>query len=327
MCFNKTGIWKAAIPAALFLVFSLGCRANIGFNPKDPFFESFFEKTSLIMTEEEIKIYKFLPDEPSQQDFIKEFWAVRDPDPATEENEAQEEFEARVEYANMWFGAFNPDRGRETQRNLHSKTGWFTDRGRIYIILGPPDAMSFGRRDESIPDLRVDGYRNPMDEERFDYEGWYYERLRLTVFFVKSGWDWTLADVDPYLNDAIESAKINMIAKDSAGDPKKAFRFTAKYKDGRILVQIPVTRIAFDDKLNARFRIRINVYLNYKKLNSVEDTRTLEEKEDELLKKKNIILEIPMAVEQKGVYYFDILIQDELAGAFSKYREFVRAKI
>ncbi len=324
---DRTGMWKACLAAALLLMISFGCRRDIRVNPNDPFFQSFFEKTSLIMTREEIDIYRLLPDEESKQDFIKEFWAIRDPDPATEENEAKDEFEARVEYANLWFGAFNPDRGRETSRNLHSKTGWFSDRGRVYIILGPPDAMSFGRRGEFIPDLRVDGFRSPIDEEQFDYEGWYYERFRLSVFFIKSSFDWSLTQVDPVLNDAIESAKMNLITKDSAGDPKKAFRFTARYKDGLLLVTIPVTRINFDENLKAQFRIRLNIYFNHKKVDSIEDVRTLEHQEDELLTKKNLSLEIPLELGQKGVYHFDLLIEDALAGAFSKYRQFIRAKV
>jgi len=324
---EKTGVWKASLSAALFLMISFGCRSDIRFDPNDPFYQSFFEKTSLIMTSEEIKIYRLQPDEESKLDFIKEFWAIRDADPNTEENEAKDEFEARVEYANKWFGAFNPDRGRETSRNRHSKTGWFSDRGRIYIILGPPDAMSFGRSDESIPDLRVDGFRAPMDEERFDYEGWYYERFRLSVFFVKSSFDWNLTQVDPYLNEAIESAKLNMITEDSAGDPKKAFRFTAGYKAGRLMVTIPITRISFDEKLNAQFRIRLNVYFNHKRINTIEDVRTLEQTENELLMKKNISLEIPIELGQKGVYYLDLLIEDALASTFSKYRQFVKAKV
>jgi len=66
----------------------------------NPFYESFFEKTSLIMTDEEIKIYKCIPDKESKEEFIREFWQIRDPDLDTEENENKIEFERRIEYAN-----------------------------------------------------------------------------------------------------------------------------------------------------------------------------------------------------------------------------------
>lgn len=54
------------------------------------------------------------------------FWARRDPLPATPANEFREQFFERVKHANDEFS--------ETGR-----LGWETDRGEVYIILGPPD--------------------------------------------------------------------------------------------------------------------------------------------------------------------------------------------
>ena len=65
--------------------------------------DSFFEKTRLIMSRNEIKAYKHLPDQAARDAFIEEFWAKRDPTPDTPENEAKIEFDARVEYINRWF--------------------------------------------------------------------------------------------------------------------------------------------------------------------------------------------------------------------------------
>ncbi len=58
--------------------------------------------------------------------FIETFWERRDPNPATPENEFRDEHFRRFDYANEWLG-------RET-----TVDGWRTDRGRMYIILGPP---------------------------------------------------------------------------------------------------------------------------------------------------------------------------------------------
>lgn len=53
------------------------------------------------------------------------FWARRDPLPATPVNEYREEFFQRVRFATDHFGeSGNP--------------GWATDRGEVYIVLGPP---------------------------------------------------------------------------------------------------------------------------------------------------------------------------------------------
>ena len=70
---------------------------------QDPYYESFFEKARLIMTKEEIEIYKQLPDLKSKEEFIDEFWKKRDPFPETPENENKIEFERRIAYANRWF--------------------------------------------------------------------------------------------------------------------------------------------------------------------------------------------------------------------------------
>ena len=81
--------------ALLFVILFVGvaaCRTPLNIE-KDPFYESFFGKTSLIMTKEEIEIYKHIPDKESKEEFIREFWQIRDPDPGTEENENKIEFE------------------------------------------------------------------------------------------------------------------------------------------------------------------------------------------------------------------------------------------
>jgi GWxTD domain-containing protein len=56
------------------------------------------------------------------------FWQRTDPVPATPENEYLEEYLARVRDANATFS--------EPQR-----PGWLTDRGEVYITLGPPDQV------------------------------------------------------------------------------------------------------------------------------------------------------------------------------------------
>ena len=100
--------------ALLLIILFFGiaaCRTSVNLK-QDPFYESFFEKTSIIMTKEEIEIYKHIPDKESKEEFIREFWQIRDPDSGTEENENKIEFESRIEYANRWFGWRNPHKGR-----------------------------------------------------------------------------------------------------------------------------------------------------------------------------------------------------------------------
>jgi GWxTD domain-containing protein len=104
----------------------------------DPESEKFYQSARLIMTGEESKIFKRLIDQESRQEFIRDFWDKRDPDPDTEGNEFKAAFEKRVDYANKRF--------------LEGIAGMNTDRGRVYIFLGPPDRFeeNFSHGDTSV---------------------------------------------------------------------------------------------------------------------------------------------------------------------------------
>ena len=84
-----------------------------------------------IITDEERKAFKKLATDDERERFIEEFWRRRDPDPDTDENEFKEEYYERIAYANEHFSSGIP--------------GWKTDRGRIYIIWGPPDEIESRR--------------------------------------------------------------------------------------------------------------------------------------------------------------------------------------
>jgi len=81
------------------------------------------------LTDAETKTYRALNQNLERATFIARFWASRDPDPRTPRNEAEEIFWQRVSAADELFGAT-------------TVAGWRTDRGRIYVILGPPDDIT-----------------------------------------------------------------------------------------------------------------------------------------------------------------------------------------
>lgn len=84
---------------------------------------------SLIMTTEEKNVWKKLKTPEDKMQFIKIFWARRDPILRTRENEFKEEFYTRVDYANQNFAE-------------GSVPGWKSARGQVYIIFGPPSRIS-----------------------------------------------------------------------------------------------------------------------------------------------------------------------------------------
>jgi len=84
-----------------------------------------------LLSEEESRRYGKLESPGAREAFVERFWKRRDPDRSTPENEARTRFEALCRRANHAF----PE---------SSHPGWSTDRGRVLILLGEPDAI---RRD------------------------------------------------------------------------------------------------------------------------------------------------------------------------------------
>jgi GWxTD domain-containing protein len=79
-----------------------------------------------IITHEERSIFLKLTTDEARDQFIRNFWEIRNPTPGSEENTFKDDIYQRIAYANARFGAGS---GGE---------GWRTDRGRAYITLGPP---------------------------------------------------------------------------------------------------------------------------------------------------------------------------------------------
>jgi GWxTD domain-containing protein len=86
------------------------------------------EVVPYIITDVEKKVFENLPNEEERGRFIVRFWEKRDPEPATPENEFKTAYFKRIALANKSFGA-------------SGISGWRTDRGKIFILLGPPQEI------------------------------------------------------------------------------------------------------------------------------------------------------------------------------------------
>jgi len=82
-----------------------------------------------LMTKEEVKQWQAIRSDQNAEAFIDLFWAKRDPTPDTRRNEFREDFEQRVKFADANFG-----------NGLVA--GSMTDRGKVFILLGPPYRVS-----------------------------------------------------------------------------------------------------------------------------------------------------------------------------------------
>lgn len=86
------------------------------------------EDVVYIISPEEKAAFLKLSTENERDKFVQQFWLRRDPTPDTEENEYKEEHYRRLAFAN--------------QRFAESSPGWQSDRGRTYIVYGPPDEIT-----------------------------------------------------------------------------------------------------------------------------------------------------------------------------------------
>ncbi|MEP7354272.1 MAG: M56 family metallopeptidase, partial [Acidobacteriota bacterium] len=109
------------------------------------------EEVFWIISNFERRAFQQLQTDEQRQAFIEQFWLRRDPTPGTEQNEFRDEYYRRIAYANTQF-AFPGRGGRGNQRSPDNLPGWKTDRGALYIQLGPPDSIS-GRGEGSIGGL------------------------------------------------------------------------------------------------------------------------------------------------------------------------------
>lgn len=114
----------AFLSLSWMVIFFGSCRYYKLEQKLDPVNKDWYNKVRYIITKEESHIFLDLPDAEKEQ-FKEEFWKRRDPDPNTEENEFKMEYYARLDQADDLFIS-------------EGKPGWMTDRGRIWILFGPP---------------------------------------------------------------------------------------------------------------------------------------------------------------------------------------------
>jgi GWxTD domain-containing protein len=98
------------------------------------------EEVPYLISEVEREVFLGLESEEEREAFVAAFWRKRDENPATLENEYRDEHYKRLAYVNEFFGRDSPG------------PGWRTDRGRYYILLGPPrNRQNFDGSDAVYP--------------------------------------------------------------------------------------------------------------------------------------------------------------------------------
>lgn len=291
----------------LFVLNSLNCKPHreIKFEPNK---EGLYGAIQLIMAAPERKIFNKLPDEESREEFMKEFWEKRDPDFSTEENEFKEEFEKRLDYANLHFKS-------------EGKPGWKTDRGRIYIYLGQPDQVY------QEPYLNYPNLKGRIV--------WVYYRYRLGVEFVDRTGSRTFdMKIDSYysfrLLYAIDRAKFGLINSAEAQLAKKPEGLEVEFdgKKREIVVKIPSAALLYKEEsgyflVDLRFDFYIYSDDGIRK-ERFSKNMNFRELKDDVLKMDDIIFTIPYELEA-GTYYIDVKVSD--SEGIGQFRKIVKVRI
>ena len=225
---------------ALFAAFAVlpSCRLYNLERRLGPEDAEFMARVNYIMTREERKIFLELPDSEKAA-FKEEFWKRRDPDPQTEENEFKTQYFERMDEADKLF----PSEGRP---------GWQTDRGRMYVLFGPP----------------TERLTYPMDAVECR-EIWYYGAFPVIFIDEHCNGQFRMVPINlehlQELNRAQDEAQRPFAPDPNLFDYKAGLtvlRAAADAFEARVVLVIPYDRIWFiarDGRLEATLEVRLEL--------------------------------------------------------------------
>jgi GWxTD domain-containing protein len=122
-------------------------------NPREA--DSLYRPLVHIMEDNERGVFESLS-LSGKRNFLRQFWARRDPSPGTPENESRDKYYKAIDEANRRF----------REGGAAEVPGWRTDRGRIFIRYGEPDEK----------------LSRPQAGATRPYEVWKYTRGRPRLF-------------------------------------------------------------------------------------------------------------------------------------------------
>src|SRR5271163_58864 len=181
-----------------------------------PYRQWLSEDVVYIISPDERNAFLQLATNEEREQFIEQFWLRRSGNPDLPDNDFKEEHYRRIAYANEHYASGIP--------------GWKTDRGKMYIIWGPPDEI------DSHPTGGT--YDRPMDEgggstTTYPWETWRWRYLEgigeniILEFVDPSGSGEYHLTMDPSEKDAllhVPGAGLSLL--ESMGLASKTDRFT-----------------------------------------------------------------------------------------------------
>ena len=303
---NRFLVLAVVIGAGVLLLYT-GCQ-----KPKppdlDPEQDDFYKYAHYFFTKNEREIFSSLTTKEARERFIENFWDIRDPNPYTEENEFKIEIESRYEFVSRYL--------REGP-----VPGWKTDRGRIYILLGPPSAT----REDIIP-------------QGGGVIQWYYEQYNVYVLFYDDKgfgvYEMDLTTVSLGLLDVLDNNKffiVNKEGKISWDNFDFDFNYDKNAKEVRIVV--PANKINYQEiagnaeELEAKIKVDLVIYKtdHVDEFYKVSEIKSVTVPKDKVLEKNaEVTVIIPLELPG-GKIKIDAIVADYLGE--SVHRKLIKLEI
>ncbi|MCU0286815.1 MAG: GWxTD domain-containing protein [Acidobacteria bacterium] len=322
-------LWGLVVIIILVFLTGSSCSSVSTRLKMDPESESFYQQAHFLFTKHEQKTFNNLASPEARKRFIEYFWDIRDPNPYADENEFKLLMDERFNFVKSYLKEGNIP-------------GWKTDRGRIYMLLGPPDYVetqsvfnnpnvhgyvfwAYGEEAFYETDTRNEGlYILFVDR---DGHGRYY--INFEGISIYSGADYQyIGGTNMRLLDEAEEMKYKFIHKKGELFEKNNLDFQITYnKDNENLhIAIKPKNIIFDENaqtggMTAKFKIDMIVYEGNENFFKQSEIKTIDVKKEELLTPKeqdfpNSPLQLDIPVKLKaGQITVDVFISDLLGDA------------
>jgi GWxTD domain-containing protein len=307
-----TRLLLLVLMVVISLEFSLPCAAAKAKRSKMSLeHQEFFNYAQYLFTKNERKIFRSLSTDEARARFIKNFWEIRDPTPYTANNEFKLEMEQRYEYVTKYL-------------KEGPIPGWKTDRGRIYLMLGPPTAQQ--------QDMQAD-YMN-----RASYVQWYYDEYNVYVQFIDHEgtgiYRMDLRTVSLALLNVLDNKKYFIVNKEGNIN-LEALDIDLNYdsKTQEFLVEVGTKNLNYEEvpdsssEMMAKIKVDLVVYQSKKPddFSKYSEVKSVKVPKEKLLEKKaTISIRIPLELP-KGKIKIDAIITDALGDAV--FRKFISLNI
>jgi GWxTD domain-containing protein len=292
--------YKKLIFVSIFIPFLTGFCSKNYYSTKNlsPEKRAFISEVRYIITKSEKKKFFSLVTEEERTLFIENFWKKRDPDLSTEENEFKILYYDRIEKATHLF-------------KDESKEGWLTDRGRVYILLGPPEHRRFRPGEIGTEAAARSWYQHP-------YEIWYYGFYPIIFVDRMENGRFELSPLGAQHVSTI--LRTSMDLKPTVGKEKIPYNFTIKLnkeKDDQLELQvnIPYENILFQQTKN-RFTATLTLHVNIsdtddKKIQNFSKEYIVSLTEEELKAvKEPYVIKAPFTLKP-GKYHLQAILESK----------------